>query len=592
MRPITSIDLTALIPFFIVCGFGLIVLALDIVHKGTSSKAYLAWLSVLGLVSAFISAYILWDQPIQRVMASNPFPFTGRPTNLGTLGQWLQTTVVDKTGEVHMENVFTNILYFDGFTLFFTFILILAGILVCLLSPAYLEEKGYHTGEYYALILFSISGMILMVASADMIMLFVSLEVMSIAAYVLAGFFRNSPRSAEASLKYFILGAFSTGILLYGMALVYGATGTTNLDGISLVLHTSPSLTTEAGGLPALLIVGLVLILVGIGFKIAAVPFHMWTPDVYTGSPTTVVAFMATAVKAAAFAALIRVLFHAFPIHEARFSFSGWVQILFYLSMLTMVVGNVLAMVQSNVKRMLAYSSIAHAGYLLIGVAASGYGIKNLNKYDNFYGSEFIPNFGLSSSVLFYLLAYTVTTIGAFGIIAYLSKGDKDCEEYTDFNGLNKSHPFLAALMAIFMLSSAGIPPTAGFVAKFGVFKAALFTQSTSFVVLAVVGVLASLCGVFYYLRVIVHMYMYKSEQPHETLKSRSAWAAIVIAAFATLYLGIMPDKGVLPVRPISACEKSVQSMQLLIQDQKSVLMCYKSPGCRKNLETPKTAKK
>lgn len=391
----------------------------------------------------------------------------------------------------------------DNLAIIFKIIFLLGTILTILIS--YIKSGHPWGGEYYSLILFSTLGMMIMASSSDLIVIFLGLEVMSVALYVLAGFNRTDLKSNESAMKYFLMGAFSTGFLLYGIALIYGTTGSTNLN----ILVNNSHLTEP------LFIAGLGLILVGLAFKVATVPFHMWVPDVYEGAPTPITAFMAAGPKAAGFAAILRVfLIGLTPLAPM------WITILWILAVLTMTLGNVLAIAQMNIKRMLAYSSIAHAGYILISVVAGG-------------------NSGLSSAV-FYLLVYSLMTIGSFAVIIALGeKGEKN-EELADYRGSGLKYPVLGVCMTIFMVSLSGIPPTAGFVGKFYIFSAAVKNGQLG---LAIIGVLNSLISVYYYLRVVVIMFM--QEAPSSAVVPHSSWSvrlALWLTAITTLGLGIFPD--------------------------------------------------
>jgi NADH-quinone oxidoreductase subunit N len=404
---------------------------------------------------------------------------------------------------------FYGMIRFDAWGNFFNVLLCMGTLGVVLASPDYLERIGVHVGEYYSLLLFGLLGMMLLAMGNDLMMLFVALEIMSIAVYVLASIRRDDPRSVESGFKYFILGAFSSALLLYGIALIYGATGTTHLGRIAVAL--------EHGSGGPLFSTGMGLVLVGFGFKVAAVPFHMWTPDVYQGAPVPVTSFMASAVKAASFAAFGRVLLVAFFTVKA-----DWMPVLWALSALTMVLGNVAALVQTDLKRILAYSSIGHAGFALMAlVSAKG------------------PGFPFAaSSLLFYLAGYLIMTVGAFAILGLLSREDGEHTDLSDLAGLGQRHPFLAAALALCLLSLAGIPPTVGFVGKFQLFMAAV---DGGFVYLAVIGALSGAIGVYYYLRPIVVMTM----QPgvgapiHD---SRAARVVVMIAVFAILAFGLLPS--------------------------------------------------
>jgi NADH-quinone oxidoreductase subunit N len=368
---------------------------------------------------------------------------------------------------------------------------------------------GIERGEFYVLIMFSISGMQLMAQAADLMVVFLALELLSIPLYVLAAFARQRSDSEEAGLKYFLLGAFSTGFVVFGIALVFGATGATSLGGIAS--------TVLAGTFTkGLLLAGAGLILVGFSFKVAAVPFHMWTPDVYQGAPTPVTGFMAVGAKAAGFAALLRVFIAAFPVISG-----DMVPVLWGLAALTMVVGNVVAISQTNIKRMLAYSSIAHAGYILMALVA--YGIPKVSQ-------------DAIASALFYLVTYAITSFGSWAVVIALEKGEGKGLEIADFAGLGHKRPVLAAAMTVFMLSLTGMPPTLGLVGKFYLFRTAI---EGGFIGLAVIGVLTSLVSAYYYLRVVVTMYM----QPGEPETSREPWLDLTWAAAAlgTVVLSFLP---------------------------------------------------
>lgn len=401
-----------------------------------------------------------------------------------------------------------DMLRVDAFSRFITVVLCGATGLTFLLGAGYALRREVESAEYYALMLLATMGMMLMAAGNDLIVIFLGLEISSISQYILAGFRQQATRSTEASLKYFILGAFATGFLLYGIALTYGATGTTNLTGIQ-------AYNAGVDKAPLLLMAGCALLLIGFGFKVSSVPFHMWTPDVYDGAPTTVTAFMAAGSKVAGFAALARILFVGFGgLH------TGWANIVWVTAALTMTLGNVAALVQTRVKRMLAYSAIAHAGYLLVAL---------------------VPGNELGGvGVLYYLVAYALTNLGAFAIVGLLRHEDDDGLQLSNFGGLGYRRPWLGLLMALFMFSLAGIPPTAGFIGKFYIFSGAV---EAGYIGLAVLGVLNSVISVYYYLRVVVWMYM--SPDPDGTDPMVAvAWpvaAALAIAAVGVLNFGINP---------------------------------------------------
>ncbi len=409
---------------------------------------------------------------------------------------------------------FGGMLAADAFSQFFTLLFLLVAGMTTLMSMRYVLRVGMEPGEYYALLCFSTFGMMVMASSLDLITIFLGLEALSIALYILAGFLREQRISNEAALKYLLLGAFASGFVLYGIALIYGATGSTNLTRIAAAVAGGKSLSVT------LLLLGMGLLIIGFGFKIAAVPFHMWTPDVYEGAPTSVTAFMVAGTKSAAFAAFLRILMIALPALRSDWSGPMWV-----LAVLTMTVGNVVAIAQSNIKRMLAYSSIAHAGYLLIALVAGGK--------------------SGSGSILFYLVAYAFMNLGAFAVVIALAREEGERTTIEDYAGLGLTHPFLGAAMALFMLSLAGIPPTGGFMAKLYIFSAAI---QAKYLGLAIIGVLNSVVSVYYYLRVTVVMYMGQEKaEPAAEQISPAVVLAVLVAIAGTLELGLFPS-GVLEV--------------------------------------------
>jgi NADH-quinone oxidoreductase subunit N len=403
-----------------------------------------------------------------------------------------------------------NVIRSDNFALFINIILCVVGILTMLFSDDVIEREQIPAGEYYALTLFAICGMMMMAAATDLLVIFIALEILSLAVYVLTGIRRQSATGAEAAFKYFLLGAFSSAFFLYGVAFAFALSGSTRIEEIGVALS---SQATGAPSTVALLTVG--LLAVGFAFKISAVPFHMWTPDAYEGAPTIVTAFMSTSVKAAAFAAFVRVFLSPLEPLQAH-----WIPVLSALAAVTMIVGTVVGVVQTNVKRMLAYSSIAHAGYMLLGMVSA--------------------NRDGKASILFYLAAYAVTNIGALGVVALLGTAQNQHDELRDFAGLWRSRPGLAALMTVFLLSLGGIPPTAGFIGKWYIFSAAV---QEGHYWLAVIGVLTSVVSVFFYLRIVVMMYMTEGQ---ETLRPRipvAAMAGLALAVVAVFYLGILPTR-------------------------------------------------
>lgn len=403
--------------------------------------------------------------------------------------------------------LFQGMVTLNEFSTFLDILYLGVGIAALVITRTYLERKGGTLrGEYYGLILFATIGMMLMTRANDLIIVFLGLELLSLSLYVLIGFLRHDIYSNEGGLKYLLMGAFTAGFFLFGATLIYGTTGTTNLTEISSILSAGDILSQP------LLSLGIGLVLVGFAFKVAIVPFHMWSPDVYQGAPTTVTAFLSTAPKAAGFGALMKVLVVAFPLERA-----AWTDLLSVLAILTMTVGNISALVQTNVKRMLAFSSVAHAGYLLMGVL--------------------VVNVSGLSSVLFYLVIYSVMNFGAFGVVSLVEKGEKGVF-LDDFKGLASRHPWLSALLALFMVSLAGFPPTAGFVAKYAIFSAAM---EDGHVWLVVIAVLNTLVSVYFYVRPIVNMYMQKEEMELSTFVFPAASILMTVLAGLIILFGLTP---------------------------------------------------
>ncbi len=459
-------SITPILPEVVVVTVALLVLILDLVvdkeHKGL-----LGWFSLLGIVIAAYASVSL----------------------TGFSGAFFAGTV-----------------YLDPFATFFKFIFYLACGLGILLSINYLKIEDINRGEYYALMLFATCGMMLMASAGDLITLYLGLELMALSVYVLAGFMRNDNRSNEAAIKYLVLGAFSSGIMIYGMSLLYGLAGTTNLAGILAFLRVADL------GNPVVFL-ALIMLVVSFGFKVAAVPFHMWVPDVYEGAPTPVTAFMSAGPKVAGFAVLLRVfLFTLEPLRDHTTA------IISVLAVLTMAVGNIMALSQTNIKRMLAYSSIAHAGYALVGLAAGG------------------PDG--AASVMLYVCIYALMNMGAFGVVIMLRKAGERGEEITDFAGLGKTNKTAAFLMLIFMFSLTGIPPLAGFIGKFYIFKSAV---QAGLIWLAIAGVLFSSISAYFYLRVIMVMYMNEPKGSIELTTSPSLALALAISVTAVIFFGVYP---------------------------------------------------
>src|SRR5215212_3860488 len=404
---------------------------------------------------------------------------------------------------------FGGTLQADKFGLFITITLVIVGVLTIMLSGPTLERENLPAGEYYAVTLFAIAGMMIMAIATDLLVIFIALEILSLSVYVLTGMRRDDPLSIEGAFKYFLLGAFSSAFFLYGVALSYVLTGSTRLDRIGSYMA------AEGMNVSPMMLMAVGLLLVGFAFKVSAVPFHMWTPDAYEGAPTVVTGFMSTGVKAAAFAAFARVFLSAFEPLRA-----DWTPVLWGIAILTMILGTVVGVAQSNLKRMLAYSSIAHGGYLLVGLVAA-----------NQVGK---------AAILFYLLAYSVTNLAAFGVIALLGARDRDNDELRDYAGLWHTRPALAALMTVCLLSLGGLPPTAGFIGKWYIFSAAV---SAGYYWLAIIAVLTSVVSVFFYLRVVVMMYMADREAslPGPVTVPRLGLAALTVAIAAIFYLGLLP---------------------------------------------------
>ena len=403
--------------------------------------------------------------------------------------------------------LFGGMLKLNQISLFFDMLYISIGLITLIFSQGYLEKRGSKSrGEYPALILFAVIGMMLMTRANDLVIVFLGLELLSISLYVLVGFLRHDNLSNESGLKYLLLGAFATGFFLFGAAFTYGATGTTNYDGILLAIANDNILSK------IYLVLGIGLLLIGFAFKVALVPFHMWSPDVYQGAPTTVTGFLCTAPKAAGFGALL-ILFNN-PLADMHYQ---WQDIFWLLAVLTMTVGNVTALVQSNVKRMLAFSSISHAGFLVMGIL--------------------VLNVSSISAILFYLVTYSVINLGSFAIVSAV-EGEENGLKFKDYRGLGLRYPWLAAAMTIFMISLAGFPPTAGFVAKYGLFSAAI---AEGYIWLVVIAVLNTLISVYYYLRLVINMYMKEEENALISSFNIIVIGLIWIMAAMMIILGITP---------------------------------------------------
>ena len=466
-------NLYRLAPEIVLCAFGILIMLLD-PFLGRGRQRILGWVGVAGTLVALASLRLVW---LDQGMA------------------------------------YGGVIQADQFSIFVHAVIIGASALVLLGAINYLEDENLQRGEFYALVLFATVGMGILAGANELVTAFVGLEISSISSYILAGFRKRAIKSNESSLKYFILGSFATAFFLYGVAMVYGATGTTRIDQVQPALD---QLIVATGRLPALSILGLALIFVGLGFKVVAAPFHIYGPDVYEGAPTPVTALLASAPKVATFALMVRVFYVAFPGEGHLWFWAIWVS-----AVLTMFVGNLAALVQTNVKRMLAYSSIAHAGYILVAFAASTvYGI---------------------AAVLFYLAAYSLMKIGAFLVVTHLGQRDEKRLDIADYAGLGTKQPVLAICFSLFLFSLLGLPATGGFLGKFFAFQAALDTRIVWLVVIAAIN---SVIGAYYYLRVIIAMYFWEPSKDYIPSKVAPAVVlALSIAAIGTLYLGIIPGQ-------------------------------------------------
>jgi NADH-quinone oxidoreductase subunit N len=467
-------SLFALLPLLIIVFASLLVLLLE-VFLNKENKNYLGFISLFFLIICAIIYIKFWNKEF---------------------------------------SYFNGSLALDKLSLFFFFILAIAVSFVILLSMKYIFLQDANHGEFYSLLLFALSGMMIMVSSSNLVIIFLGLEVLSISSYALAGLKRKDEKSSEAAIKYFLLGSFASGFFVYGLALLYGASHSTDISVIINYFKASPELSLMAS-------IGLGLVIIGFGFKIAVVPFHMWTPDVYEGAPTPITAFFSIGPKAVGFAVLLRIFLSYWRITpESQAIF--W--LLWIISVLTMLVGNLIALRQTNLKRILAYSSIAHAGYLLVAILAND-----------------------GSSLLFYLTAYLFMNLGAFAAVIALSKKGTEYLELEDYAGVGFKYPWIGATFTIFLLSLAGFPPTAGFLAKFYVFSAAV---REGLVPLVIIGVIASLISVFYYLRIVVYMYMREpSREIAINLENPALFLVLFLCLYGVLQLGIFPGNILLIIK-------------------------------------------
>jgi len=463
------VNFSSVLPIVVLSLFGIAIMIAE-PFVSQSRKSLLGWLAFAGTLVAMLAIY---------PMAANR-------------GQW-----------------YSSLWLVDDYSIFFHFVFLVIAAVTTLTSLDFLKREGINHAEFYALLLFATAGMLMMAGSNELIMVFLGLEILSIATYVLAGFRRTDLKSNESALKYFLLGSFSSAFFLYGTALIFGATKSTNLLVISEALR-SADLQMNLVYLAA------AMMLIALCFKVAVAPFHIWTPDVYEGAPTPVTGFMSVGPKAAGFAVLLRVFLTAFPALEER-----WAAMMWLVAAATMILGNVIAVVQPNIKRMLAYSSIAHAGYVAVAfVAGSEKGI---------------------SAALFYLFAYSLMNLGAFAIVTMLSRSEDKMVNISDYAGLASKRPGLAALLSLFLLSLAGIPGTAGFAGKFFIFRAAV---ESNLIWLAIIGVVTTVISFYYYLYVIVQMYMRDPVEEFADVRTPGSLnLALVIAVIGTIYLGILPTR-------------------------------------------------
>lgn len=488
-----ALDWWAIAPMVVLTLTGCVALVADLVRAEDADRAPLAWMTVVGVALAGLIAIASWGEAPRLA--------------------------------------FADMVYADPFTQFFTILFMIVTAVTVLFSFEQLGREDFHPAEFYPLIAFASVGMVLMAAAADLVIVFLGVELLSICLYILTGFSRRRLEPEEGAIKYLLLGAFASAFLLYGITLVYGSTGTTNLSCVGRALGVTVSPTGVCEGAAAagavskpMLLAGIGLLIVGLGFKAALVPFHSWAPDVYEGAPTSITAYMSVGVKGAAFATMLRVFLVAFPPLS-----TDWSVVLAVVATLTMVTGNTVALLQKNIKRMLGYSSIAHAGYILVAIVSA-----------NHLGA---------TSLLLYAVAYTIMNLGAFAIVVALGRTGDERVLIADYAGLSRRDPLLAALMAAFMFSLAGIPPTIGFVGKFYVFSAAV---EAGFAWLALVGLISSVASVYYYLRVVFQMYMV---DPLSTVTDHAPhrWLSLVavVAGVAVLVLGLFPG-GVISVASAS----------------------------------------
>ncbi len=481
-----NINVPVILPEMLLALTGIIVMLYDSLRPG--KERVTGVISLTGLALSAVALFLLWTS-------------TGNPSS-----------------------AFNGMIVVDSLRMSFTVVFLLVAALTILISTVWVENEKFAAGEYHVLLLFATVGMMFMASGNDLVIIFLGLETLSIATYVMAGLRRRDLRSNEAAMKYFILGSYASGFLLYGMALVYGAVGSTNITEIALK--------SGNASYPALLLIGAAMLIVGFGFKVATVPFHVWTPDVYEGAPTPITGFMAAGPKAAGFASFIRVFVIGFPliagVQASQYLHDSWVTALSVMAILTMTVGNVAAIVQNNVKRMLAYSSIAHAGYALVGFIGAGVAASSASRDKAI------------AAVAFYMLTYAVTNLGAFAIVTLVARKNDRRTDFEDYNGIGFRSPVLAFSLSLFMLSLLGLPLTAGFIGKVLVFKPALEAGTSLMVILVVVAVINTAISAYYYLRLIVVMFFRERTEEWKEPRMPTALAAVLaITIIGVFYFGI-----------------------------------------------------
>lgn len=485
-----NVNVTSVLPEIIVAVAGIIVMLYDCFAP--KQRVVTGAISLIGLILATISLFMLWS------------------------------------GNYDFSNAWNGMIVFDNLRMSFTLVMLFVSAMTILISTVWTDREDVPIGEYHSLLLFATVGMMLMASGNDMVIIFLGLETLSLSTYVMAGLRKSDLKSNESAMKYFILGSFASAFLLYGMALIYGATAATNITEIAAKIGTA--------NFPALLLVGGAMLLIGFGFKIATVPFHVWTPDVYEGAPSPVTAFMATGSKAAAFASALRVFVLGFPLvagaTATNYLHGSWISALVFMAILTMIIGNIAAIVQNNVKRMLAYSSIAHAGYALVGFVGAGVA-KTAEARD-----------AAITAVAFYLLTYSVTNLGAFAVVTLLGEKNDRRTDFEDYNGIGFKSPLLSFTLSLFMLSLLGLPLTAGFIGKILVFSPAIQSGEPLLTLMVVVAVITTAISAYYYLRLIVVMFFKERVTEWKEPKiSISLATVLLITLFGVFYLGLFSDR-------------------------------------------------